>query len=148
MEVILLKDVDNLGLKFDVVSVKPGYGRNYLIPQGFAQIANASSKKHVEEVKKQQSAKIAKLIDDYKSLAEQLKASKIQVGAKTGATGKLFGSVTNIQVSEALKKQFDLSVDRKKIHIQGEVKELGTFKATVNLFKDVTAEIEFEVVAE
>lgn len=148
MEVILLKDIDNLGAKYDVVSVKPGYGRNYLIPQGFAKIANDSNKKHVEEVKKQQSAKIAKLIEDYKQLAEKLKASKIQVGAKSGTTGKLFGSVTNIQVSEALKKQFDLSVDRKKIHIQGEVKELGSYKATVNLYKDVVAEIEFEVVAE
>jgi large subunit ribosomal protein L9 len=94
MEVILLKDVDNLGTKFDVVNVKPGYGRNYLIPQGFAQVANVSNKKHVEEVKKQQSAKIAKLIEDYKVLAEKLKASKIIVGAKAGTTGKLFGSVT------------------------------------------------------
>jgi large subunit ribosomal protein L9 len=148
MEVILLKDVDNLGMKFDVVSVKPGYGRNYLIPQGMAQVANVSNKKHVEEVKKQQSAKIAKMIDDYKELAEKLKATKIQVGAKSGTSGKLFGSVTNIQVAEALKKQFDLTVDRKKIHIQGEVKEIGTYKATVNLFKDVTTDIEFEVVAE
>jgi large subunit ribosomal protein L9 len=148
MEVILLKDVDNLGSRFDVVTVKPGYGRNFLIPQGFAQIANAANKKHVEEVKKQQSAKIAKLVDDYKQLAEKLKASRIQVGAKSGTTGKLFGSVTNIQVAEALKKQFDLTVDRKKIHIQGEVKELGAYKATVSLYKDVAADIEFEVVAE
>ncbi|MDB5226908.1 MAG: ribosomal protein [Bacteroidota bacterium] len=148
MEVILLKDVDNLGMKFDVVAVKPGYGRNFLIPQGLAQVANVSNKKHVEEVKKQQSAKIAKLIEDYKVLAEKLKATRILVGAKSGASGKLFGSVTNIQVSEALKKQFDLTVDRKKIHIQGEVKELGVYKATVNLFKDVMTEIEFEVVSE
>ena len=148
MEVILLKDVDNLGIKFDVVAVKPGYGRNYLIPQGLAQVANVSNKKHVEEVKKQQSAKFAKLIEDYKQLAEKLKASKIIVGAKSGASGKLFGSVTNIQVAEALKKQFDLTVDRKKIHIQGEVKELGIYKATVNLFKEVMTDIEFEVIAE
>jgi len=148
MEVILLKDVDNLGMKFDVVAVKPGYGRNFLIPQGLAQVANVSNKKHVEEVKKQQSAKIAKMIEDYKQLADKLKESKIQVGAKSGTSGKLFGSVTNIQVAEALKKQFDLTVDRKKIHIQGEVKELGVYKATVNLFKDVTTDIEFEVIAE
>jgi large subunit ribosomal protein L9 len=148
MEIILLKDVDNLGLKFDVVSVKPGYGRNFLIPKGFAQVANASNKKHVEEVKKQQSAKIAKLIEDYRVLAEKLKATKIIVGAKAGSTGKLFGSVTNIQVAEALKKQFDLTVDRKKVHIQGEVKEVGLYKATVNLYKEVSTEIEFEVVAE
>ncbi len=148
MEVILLKDIENLGVKFDVVTVKPGYGRNYLIPQGFAQVANSSNLKHNEEIKKQQSAKIAKLIEDYKVLAEKLKASKIVVGAKAGTTGKLFGSVTNIQVAEALKKQFDLTVDRKKVHISGEVKELGTHKATVNLYKEVVAEIEFEVVGE
>lgn len=148
MEVILLKDVDNLGTKYDIVTVKPGYGRNYLIPQGFAQVANASNKKHNEEIKKQQSAKIAKLIEDYKALAEKLKASKIIVGAKAGTTGKLFGSVTNIQVAEALKKQFDLTVDRKKVHIIGEVKEVGTYKANVHLYKEVATEIEFEVVAE
>lgn len=148
MEVILLKDIENLGTKFDVVTVKPGYGRNYLIPQGFAQVANASNKKHNEEIKKQQSAKIAKLIEDYKALAEKLKASKIVVGAKAGTTGKLFGSVTNIQVAEALKKQFDLTVDRKRVHIIGEVKEVGTYKATVNLYKEVSTEIEFDVVAE
>ena len=148
MDIILLKDIENLGTKFDVVSVKPGYGRNYLIPQGFAKVANISNKKHNDEIKKQQSVKIAKLIEDYKVLAEKLKASKIIVGSKAGTTGKLFGSVTNIQVAEALKKQFDLTVDRKRVHIQGEVKELGAYKATVNLYKEVITEIEFEVVAE
>jgi large subunit ribosomal protein L9 len=148
MEVILLKDIENLGTKFDVVDVKPGYGRNYLIPQGFAQVANTSNKKHNEEIKKQQSAKIAKLIEDYKALAEKLKATRVIVGSKAGTTGKLFGSVTNIQVAEALKKQFDLSVDRKRVHIVGEVKEVGTYKATVNLYKEVSTEIEFDVVAE
>ncbi|MBK6274334.1 MAG: 50S ribosomal protein L9 [Saprospirales bacterium] len=148
MDVILLKDIENLGTKFDVVSVKPGYGRNYLIPQGFAQTANTSNKKHNEEIKKQQSAKIAKLIEDYKVLAEKLKASKIVVGSKAGTSGKLFGSVTNIQVAEALKKQFDLTIDRKKVHIIGEVKEVGTYKANVNLYKEVSTEIEFEVIAE
>ena len=148
MEVILLKDIENLGTKFDVVDVKPGYGRNYLIPQGFAQVANTSNKKHNEEIKKQQSAKIAKLIEDYKALAEKLKATLVIVGSKAGTTGKLFGSVTNIQVAEALKIQFDLSVDRKRVHIVGEVKEVGTYKATVNLYKEVSTEIEFDVVAE
>lgn len=81
-------------------------------------------------------------------MAEKLKASKIVVGSKAGTSGKLFGSVTNIQVAEALKKQFDLTIDRKKVHIVGEVKEVGTYKATVNLYKEVATEIEFEVVAE
>ena len=148
MEIILKQDVQKLGYADDIVKVKDGYARNYLIPQGFAQVANTSNKKHNEEIKKQQSAKISKLIEDYKALAEKLKSSKIIVGAKTGTTGKLFGSVTNIQVAEALKKQFDLTVDRKKVHIVGEVKEVGTYKANVHLYKEVATEIEFEVVAE
>lgn len=148
MEVILLEDVDKLGLKFDVVSVKPGYGRNYLIPKGLARIANTSNKKHLEEILKQRSAKIAKLTEEMKQLAGKLIESKIVVGAKAGTSGKLFGSVTNIQVAEALKSQFNLDVDRKKIHILGEVKELGTYKANVALYKEIVAEIQFEVVAE
>ncbi|QQR97620.1 MAG: 50S ribosomal protein L9 [Sphingobacteriales bacterium] len=148
MEIILLQDVDKLGLKFDVVNVKPGYGRNYLIPKGLAKVANTSNKKHLEEILKQRSAKIAKLTEEMKQLAEKLVASKITVGAKAGTSGKLFGSVTNIQVSDALKNQFNLEVDRKKIQILGEVKELGTYKANVSLYKEIMAEIQFEVVAE
>jgi large subunit ribosomal protein L9 len=148
MEIILLQDVDKLGLKFDVVNVKPGYGRNYLIPKGLAKVANTSNKKHLEEILKQRSAKIAKLTEEMKQLAEKLAASKITVGAKAGTSGKLFGSVTNIQVSDALKNQFNLEVDRKKIQILGEVKELGTYKANVSLYKEIMAEIQFEVVAE
>ena len=148
MEIILLQDVDKLGLKFDVVNVKPGYGRNYLIPKGLAKVANTSNKKHLEEILKQRSAKIAKLTEEMKQLAEKLAASKITVGAKAVTSGKLFGSVTNIQVSDALKNQFNLEVDRKKIQILGEVKELGTYKANVSLYKEIMAEIQFEVVAE
>ncbi len=148
MEIILLKDIENLGIKFDVVNVKPGYGRNFLIPQGFAKIANASNIKHLEEVKKQQSAKLAKLMEEWQAIAEKMKATKITVGAKAGLTGKLFGSVTNIQLADAIQKQMDIKVERKKIHIQGEVKELGLHKATVNLFKEISTEVEFEVVGE
>jgi large subunit ribosomal protein L9 len=148
MEIILLEDIDKLGLKFDVVNVKNGYGRNYLIPKGLAKIANPSNKKHLEEILKQRSAKIAKLTEEMKQLAAKLAESKITVGAKAGTSGKLFGSVTNIQLSDALKNQFNLDVDRKKIHIQGEIKELGTYKANVNLYKEIVAEIQFEVVAE
>ena len=148
MEIILLENVKNLGLKYDVVTVKPGYGRNFLIPKGLAKIANASNKKHLEEIVKQQSAKIAKLTEEMKQLAEKLSQSKIFVGSKAGTTGKLFGSVTNIQLADALKKQFGLDVDRKKIHIQGEVKEVGTYKAVVGLYKEITAEVQFDVVAE
>jgi large subunit ribosomal protein L9 len=148
MEVILLQDIDKVGSKYDVVKVRPGYGRNYLIPQGLAKIANESNKKHLSEIAKQRSAKIAKLVEEMKQLSDKLKETKISVGAKAGTSGKLFGSVTNIQLSDAIKKQLNVEIDRKKIHLNGEVKETGSHKATVNLYKDVTVEIEFEVVAE
>jgi large subunit ribosomal protein L9 len=148
MEIILLEDVANLGLKFDVVNVKPGYGRNFLIPKGLAKVANASNKKHLEEILRQRSAKIAKLTEEMKQLAEKLAETKIIVGSKAGTSGKLFGSVTNIQLADALKKQMNLDVDRKKIQIQGEVKEIGSYKALVHLYKDINADIQFEVVSE
>jgi large subunit ribosomal protein L9 len=148
MEIILLQDVDNLGAKFDLVKVKPGYGRNFLIPKGMAKIANSSNKKHLEEIKKQQTAKIAKMVEELKALAAKLSGTKVIVGAKAGTTGKLFGSVTNIQLADAVKKQLDLEVDRKKITIGQDIKELGTYTATIHLNKDVDATIEFEVVAE
>lgn len=148
MEIILLQDVENLGAKYDLVTVKPGYGRNYLIPQGMAKIGNASNKKHLEEIKRQQSAKIAKKMEEFKAIADKLAAMKLTVGAKAGTTGKLFGSVTNIQLADAIKAQFGIEVERKKITIGQEIKDLGTYKASVHLFKDVDADFEFEVVAE
>lgn len=148
MEVILLQDVDNLGVKYDLVAVKPGYGRNYLIPQGLAKVANASNKKHLEEVLKQRSAKIAKLTEEMTALANQLANTKIKVGAKAGTSGKLFGSVTNIQIAEAIKNQLQVDIDRKKIRIQGEVKSVGEYKAVVSVYKEISTEVDFEVVAE
>lgn len=148
MEIILLQDVENLGSKFDLVKVKPGYGRNFLIPKGMAKIANASNKKHLEEIKKQQAAKLAKKLEEIRVLAEKISSTKLIVGTKAGSTGKLFGSITNIQLADALKGQFGIEVDRKKITLNQEIKELGTFKASVHLYKDVNAEFEFEVVAE
>ncbi len=146
MEVILLENLDNLGDKNDVVTVKNGYGRNYLIPKGLAIIASKSTKKHAEEVKKQQSAKDAKLKENMLAIAENLQSKILKVGAKAGATGKLFGSVTNIQLAESLKKQFDIDLDRRKIKLDDEIKSLGTYKATVVLHKEVTAVIDFEVI--
>jgi len=146
MELILLQDVENLGAKFDIVNVKPGYGRNFLIPKGMAQIANASNKKHLAEIQKQRSAKINKMMEEMKAVAAQLEATTITVGAKAGTSGKLFGSVTNIQIADAIKNAMGLDVDRKKIILTQEVKELGNYKATVGLFKDVTATVNFEVV--
>jgi large subunit ribosomal protein L9 len=146
MEVILLENVDNLGDKYDVVIIKNGYGRNYLIPKGLAIIASKSSKKHADEVKKQQSAKAAKLKEDMLAIVENLQSKVLTVGAKAGSNGKLFGSVTNIQLAESLKKQFDIDIDRRKIKLSDEIKALGTYKATVVLHKEVTAVIDFEVV--
>lgn len=146
MDIILLQDVENLGSKFDVVKVKAGYGRNFLLPKGLAKVANTSNVKHLEEIRKQQSAKIAKKMEDMQQLADQFKDKVLQIGAKAGTSGKLFGSVTTIQIADALKSQFNLEVDRKKIHLAEEIKNLGTYKATVNLFKEIVADINFEVI--
>ena len=147
MEIILLQDVQNLGYKDDVVKVKNGYGRNYLIPQGKAILATPSAKKQLEENLKQRAHKLAKIKADAEELAGKLNGVSLQIGAKTSATGTIFGSVNNIQIAEALaKKGFD--VDRKIIFINDNVKELGSYKATIKLHKEVSAEINFEVVAE
>lgn len=146
MEVILLKKVDNLGVKNDVVKVKSGYGRNYLIPQGMAIIANTSNVKHVEEIKKQQSAKMKKELDALRVAVDSLQDKTIKIGAKAGANGKLFGSVTAIQIAEAIKNQTGTEVDRRKVSIYEEVKTLGTYKAKVEFHKEVIVDISFEVV--
>ena len=147
MEIILLQDVQNLGYKDDVVKVKNGYGRNYLIPQGKAILATPSATKQLEENLKQRAHKLAKIKADAEELAAKLNGVSLQIGAKTSATGTIFGSVNNIQIAEALaKKGFD--VDRKIIFINDNVKELGSYKATIKLHKEVSAEINFEVVAE
>ena len=146
MELILLQDVENLGERNDIVTVKNGYGRNYLIPHGKATIATASKKKHALEIKKQQSAKAMKLVADMQAIADSLGSKTLQVGAKAGTSGKLFGSVTNIQLADAIKKQFDIDIDRRKIKLAEEIKSLGTYKASVELHREVAANIEFEVI--
>jgi len=146
MELILIQDVENLGERNDIVTVKNGYGRNYLIPQGLATIASPSKKKHALEIKKQQSAKALKMIADMQAIADSLASKTLQVGAKAGTSGKLFGSVTNIQLADAIKKQFDIDIDRRKIKLKEEIKSLGTYKAAVELHREVSANIEFEVV--
>lgn len=149
MEIILLKDVDKVGYKHDVVSVKNGYGRNYLIPRRLAVIANASNKKRLSELKRQEEARIAKNIEQYKEMAEQLKDAKIKIGAKTGTSGKIFGSVTNIQIGQALQDQLNVEVDRRRISIEGEdIKTLGDYVANLDLHPDVQVKLNFEVVSE
>ena len=147
MEIILLEDVQNLGYKDDVVSVKNGYGRNYLIQQGKAILAKKKKKKVLAENLKQRAHKLAKIKADAEELAAKINGISLTIGAKTSATGTIFGSVNNIQLAEALAKK-GFEIDRKVIYINDNVKELGTYKAIVKLHKEVSAEINFEVVAE
>ncbi len=149
MEVILLKDVEKLGDKHEIVTVKNGYGRNYLIPQGMAIIANGTNRAQLEAMKQREAEKEQALIAEYQKTAEQLQAKQLKIGAKAGTSGKIFGSVTNIQIASAIKEQLDVDVDRKLIEIQEEdIKELGTYTVVINLHKEVKPTLSFEVVAE
>lgn len=145
MEIILKQDVQNLGFKDDVVKVKPGYGRNYLIPQGFAVLATPSAKKVLAENLKQRAFKEQKIVDDAKKVAEQLKNLEIKITAKAGGE-KLFGSVTNINVAEALEKAGH-AIDRKFI-TSGTVKRTGKYTASIRLHRDVVVELPYEIIAE
>ena len=149
MEIILKQDVTNLGHKDDVVTVKNGYATNYLIPQGFAILATPSAKKMHAENMRQRAHKETKHKDSAAELAAKLEGLTIRVGAKVSSTGKIFGSVTNIQIAEALIAQ-GFEIDRKNIVIisDGAIKELGTFDAEIKLYKEIKAAIKFEVVAE
>ncbi len=146
MKIILKEDVSGLGYKDDVVEVKDGYGRNYLIPYGKAVIATPSALKVLAENQRQRAHKLAKIKADAEALAASLKDVKLTIGAKTSATGTIFGSVNSIQIAEALEK-LGFNIDRKIIEIEP-VKEVGEYVATVKLHKDVTAQVPFEVVAE
>ncbi len=145
MELILKKDVQNLGFKDDIVSVKPGYGRNFLIPQGFAALATPSAKKVLAENLKQKAHKEQKVIDDATKLAESLKALDIKIVAKAGGE-KLFGSINNSDIAEALEK-LGQPIDRKFI-TSGTVKRTGKYTATVRLHRAVVIELPYEIVAE
>ncbi len=147
MEIILKEDITGLGYKDDIVEVKDGYGRNYLIPQGKAIVANDSTKKVLAENMKQRAHKLEKIKKEAEEYAEKLKDISLRIGAKTSSSGKIFGSVNDIQVSEALAK-VGYEVDRKLIKMKESVKEIGKYNATIQLHKEVKVEIAFEVVAE
>ncbi len=147
MLVILKEDITNLGYKDDVVTVKDGYGRNYLIPTHKAVIASKSAQKVVAENLKQRAHKLAKIKADAEGLEAKLNGLVLTIGAKTSATGTIFGSVNNIQVAEELAKQ-GFEIDRKTIIIKDAIKEVGTYKAVVKLHRDVACEITLEVVSE
>ena len=148
MDVILKQDVDRLGFKNDIVNVKNGYARNYLIPQGFAVAATESARKVVAETLRQQSHKAEKALADAQALGEKIAALSVKIGAKAGESGKIFGSVNNIQVADALSNAGH-NVDRKNIDLGTEaIRDLGSYTAKVRLHKEVVVDLAFEVVAE
>ena len=148
MDVIPKQDVERLGAKNDIVTVKTGYARNYLIPQGFAIAATDSARKVVAETIRQQSHKALKALEDAKAVAEKMAGVSVKIGAKAGESGKIFGSVNNIQVAEALAAA-GYEVERKNIDLGTDtIRDLGSYTAKVKLHKEVVAEIAFEVVAE
>jgi len=147
MEVILKQDIKNLGEKDDIVNVKPGYGRNFLIPQGFAQLATPSARKVLAENIKQAQFKQEKIRKDADAIAAKLEGVKLTIGAKAGESGKIFGAINTIQVADALKKQ-GFEVDRRRITFETDPKFVGEYVANLNLHKEVKVQVPFEVVAE
>ena len=148
MNIILLKNMENLGDKHDVVTVKPGYARNYLIPQGVAVIANKDNLSKLESIKAEEEAKEAARLDEYKKVAEQIEGKSLKIGVKAGTSGKIFGSVTNVQIVKALRDQLGIDLERKKVVLGEEIKVVGTYSAKINLHKEVSTTIPFELIAE
>lgn len=147
MEIILKEDIIGLGYKDDIITVKDGYGRNYLIPQAKAMVATESARKVLAENLRQRAHKLAKVRDEAEALGKKIAEVVLTIGTKTSTTGKIFGSVNNIQLSESLAKE-GYEIDRKLITLKEAVKEVGKYVATVKLHKEVSIEINFEVVAE
>ena len=148
MQVILIQDVDNLGGVNELVTVKNGYARNFLIPKKLAVEASPSSLKQMEEKNKQIHKKEEKMLAEIHKVTEVLKASPLHIVAKTGTSGKIFGSVTSLQIARAIKDQRGFEIDRRRIHISDDIKELGTYKATIDFGNNNTTEIDFEVTGE
>ena len=148
MEIILIQDVDNLGAKNEVISVKNGYARNYLLPRQLAVENSHSNKKQLEERLKQVKKKEDKMLAEVNSVIAKLGEAPLKLGAKTGTSGKIFGSVTSLQLSRAIREQRGYDIDRRKITLPEEVKEIGTYKATIDFGNGKSTEVEFEVIGE
>ena len=149
MEIILKKDVTDLGYAHDVVTVKNGFARNFLIPQGHAVMATESNKKINAEDLRQKSFKAQKTRKEAELVAKSLENITVKIGAKAAETGKIYGSVNAIQIADALRDQFKIDIDRKKIHVDGEsIKETGSYTASIRLHKELAVTINFEVIAE
>lgn len=146
MEIILLKELDKVGYKHEVVKVKNGYARNFLIPQGLAVIANADNMKKLDSLKeKEAQAELAKL-DIYKEMAAKLEGQTLKIPVKAGTSGKIFGSVNNTQVVTAIKETFDMEIERRKVQLPEDIKEVGTYPAVLNLHDEVKANVNLELV--
>ncbi len=148
MQVILIQDVNNLGGAHELVTVKDGYGRNFLIPQKLAVEASASNVKKMQERQKQLAKKEEKLLAEINSVVSVLQESPLKIGAKTGTSGKIFGSVTSVQIARAIREQKGYEIDRRRISILDDVKELGSYNAKIDFGKGHETEVAFEVVAE
>ena len=143
MDIILLKNIEKVGRKFEIVTVKNGYGRNYLIPQGLALIANKVNRNNLESFKRQEAAKLEKLLDHFKEIAAKVNGQTLIMPVKCGVSGKIFGSVTTLAVSNALKDQLGVEVDRRDILLPDDAKEIGTYTATLDLHPKVDAKVDF-----
>ena len=148
MDVILLKNISTLGDKHEVVSVKNGYGRNFLIPKGLAVIANSSNLAKLDELIAKEKAEEDQRVEEFQQMADQMSSAKLKIGVKSGTSGKIFGSITNIQIAKALNEQLGLEIPRKKIVVDEDIKMIGTYKAIVNLHDQVKSEVEFDLVKE
>jgi len=147
MEIILLKNIEKVGRKFEIVKVKDGYGRNFLIPQGLAIVANKVNRNNLDSFKRQENSKLNKQLDAFKEVAAKLKGQVITISTKVGTSGKIFGSVTNIQLANALRDQLEVQVDRRDIIMPDDhVKMVGKYTAELDLHPDVEAKIAFEVI--
>lgn len=143
MDIILLKNIEKVGRKFEIVNVKNGYGRNYLIPQGLGIIANRVNRNNLDSYKRQESAKLEKLLDHFKEIAAKVNGQNLVLPVKCGVSGKIFGSVTTLQLSKALLEKLGVEVDRRDILLPDNAKEIGTYTATLDLHPDVDAKVDF-----
>ena len=148
MDIILLKDIDNLGDKHEVVKVKDGFARNYLIPGKKAVIANKTNLNKLDHMRRVEKAKEDAMLDEYRAIADKLSSEVLTIGAKSGTTEKIFGSVTNVQLANVLKEKYGIEIDRKKIELEEEIKTLGEHVAKLKLHPDVVVDLKFEVVKE
>lgn len=148
MEIILLKNIEKVGRKFEIVTVKNGYGRNYLIPQGLALLANKPNRNNLDSYKRQEAAKLEKMLDHFKEIAAKINGKTLTLPVKAGTSGKIFGSVTTLQVSKALMEQLGVEVDRRDILLPEDAKEVATYTATLDLHPDVEAKVDFTLEAD